>query len=271
RVFDAAEARTLTSARAPAETVAAQTTRAEGIEARADARGISTIYGETSSSALPTFTLEADCDDSNICTITEPTTGLSETIDLADFSVIVDHDRAVLTKHGVTLLEGRGGDGGPDYRIYGTWMDHAGFAVETGASGQVNGVTITLRGAQAFGDAAESNPAADATWRGLMVGTPTRGARRDNLLQGDVELTFTAADNMVDATFSDIKDLDRNAPHTVTEVRFMNVPVTDGGYTDGTRGSGTWIEGAFGGPNHEETAGVFEQQDIVGAYGAKKE
>ncbi|MBC6441913.1 MAG: hypothetical protein GDA53_02120 [Rhodobacteraceae bacterium] len=128
----------------------------------------------------------------------------------------------------------------------------------------------TLRRAQAFGDLTESRPTADATYTGLMVGTPARGAQRDNLLQGDATLTFTAADNQLDATFSDIKDLDHNTAHSVTEVRFRDVPVSSGGtYAQGA--GANRIEGAFYGTGHAETAGVFEQQGIVGAYGAKKQ
>ena len=266
----------LTDAEEPAETVAAQFAREAEIESRTDARSISTIYGESTSSALPTFTLQATCSDVNIniCTITEPTTGISETIDLADFDAGVDTSRAVLTKHDITLLEGRGGTGGSNYRIYGAWMDHSAFAVETKAQSTVevgrDTVTVTLRGAQAYGDLTGSRPAADATWRGLMVGTPARGAHRDNLLQGDATLTFTADDNQIDATFSDIVDLDRNAPHSVEEVRFRNVPVAaDGTYAQGSGSNG--IEGAFYGTDHAETAGIFEQRGIVGAYGAKRE
>ena len=56
----------------------------------------------------------------------------------------------------------------------------------------------------------------------------------------------------------------------MTTVRFNNVPVAaDGTYNAG--GTGNLIEGGFGGPNHEETAGVFEQQGIVGAFGAKRQ
>ncbi|MBC6436621.1 MAG: hypothetical protein GDA52_00465, partial [Rhodobacteraceae bacterium] len=219
----------------------------------------------------PRRTLEVTCPTVNLCTYSDPETGV---IDLFYTDADEGTFRAVLTKHDITLLEGRDRDGGPNYRDYGAWMDHSVFAVGTKVQSTVEvgdeTVTFTLRGAEAYGDLTGSRPAADATWRGLMVGTPARGAHRDNLLQGDATLTFTADDNQIDATFSDIVDLDRNAPHSVEEVRFRNVPVADDGtYAQGSGSNG--IEGGFYGTDHAETAGIFEQRGIVGAYGAKRE
>ncbi|MYI67398.1 MAG: hypothetical protein F4103_01070 [Boseongicola sp. SB0673_bin_14] len=101
-----------------------------------------------------------------------------------------------------------------------------------------------------------------------MVGTPTRGTRRDNVLQGDATLAYDAGSRTLDADFTGIVDLDRNAAHTVRAVSFENVPVdADGTFWAG--GVGNFIGGGFGGPGHEETTGVFEQRGIVGAFGAK--
>ena len=272
--FDAMQAISPTGAGAPQETVADQLARAPAIAARMDGIAISTIYGETTDSRFPRITAIAACDvESSVCTVREPSLGIEERIGLADIAyqeTSYDASRAVLTKNGITLLEERGGTGGPDYRTYGAWMDHAGFFVETRVQSQVEGVGITLRGASARGDLTGSRPTVDAKWRGLMVGTPQRGDQRDNILQGDAELTFDATANELDATFTNIVDLDREAAHSVPEVRFEDVPVTPGG-TWGAGGVGNRIEGGFGGPGHAEAAGVFEQQGIAGAYGAKRE
>ena len=42
----------------------------------------------------------------------------------------------------------------------------------------------------------------------------------------------------------------------------------DGTFSRGQ--SGARIQGGFYGPDHAEAAGVFEQSDIVGAFGAKR-
>ena len=210
--------------------------------------------------------------DANSCTVREPRLGLYDRIDIADIAdqeSSYDTARAVLTKNGITLLEVRGGTGGPNFRTYGAWLEHGAFSVGTKAQTEVEGVTITVRGAAALGDLTNTRPSTNATWRGLMVGTPSRGAQRDNLLQGDAQLTFDASESEIDATFSNIVDLDRNAAHSVREVRFKDVPVSPNGtWTVGS--SGNTLSGGFVGPDHSEAGGIFEQQGIVGAYGAKR-
>ena len=100
-----------------------------------------------------------------------------------------------------------------------------------------------------------------------MVGTtPANG----NLLQGDASLEYSLDAGTLDAAFTEIKDLTRNAAHTTGNVRFDDVSVsTNGTYQAGS--TGNRIQGGFYGPDHAESAGVFEQSGIVGAYGAKKQ
>ena len=148
-------------------------------------------------------------------------------------------------------------------------MDHGSFQLETKAQASQDEITITLRGATAVGDLTGSRPSATATWRGVMVGTPTRGNHRDNILQGDAEIVYDGGEQTINAEFTNIVDLDRNASHDVQTVSFINVPVDQAGIYEANGGVNNSIEGAFGGPAHEETGGVFVQQGIVGAFGAK--
>ncbi len=269
-----AATRSLTGASAPQERVADQLARAPAIAARVNAIALSTVYGETTNPQFPEVTLIAACDaESFSCTIGDTQGRINRVIDIADLAaqeIRFDASRAVLTKNGITLVERSGGTGGPNYRNYGAWTDHAGFFVETKVQDEEEGVGVTLRAASAAGDLTGTRPATNATWRGLMVGTPQRGNRRDNLLQGDALLTFDATSSDLDARFSNIVDLDRTAPHSVREVRFEDVPVRpDGTWSVG--GTGNRIDGGFAGPGHVEAGGVFEQQGIVGAYGAKRQ
>lgn len=276
KIFEAPTAISLTGSSAPEETISQQSARAAAIFSRTDSFTAATIYGETDLPDLQTFNLASDCS-GTICIFTHPETGLSYSITLADLREIearTDTGRAVLTKNGITLLEGRGGTAGRNYRVYGAWMDHGVFSVETKAQTTVEladgtDVNFTVRGASAGGDLSGSRPSVSATWRGVMVGTPSRGDHRDNILQGDARLTYDSQNQDLDAVFNNIKDLDRKADYTVTVVRFNDVPVAaDGSYSAGRVGN--LIQGGFGGPSHEETAGVFEQQGIVGAFGAKR-
>lgn len=271
----------LTGSVEPVETAADQRMRSIDIAARSDGLAISTVHGETDSAipALQSVVLLSDPSDCSgappRCTATEPITGIPLTLSLGSFvrnlESDLDSQEAVLTKHGITLTDGRGGRYGPTYRQYGAWMEHAGFYVLTGARQQavVAGATIsiTLRGAAAGGELAGSRPATSATWQGLMTGSP---ATEDGILQGDATLTYDMASQMLDASFTDIVDLDRNAAHTVSEASFADVPVAaDGTFSDGTVGN--LLRGGFKGPNHEEAVGVFEQNGIVGAFGAKRQ
>ncbi len=271
----------LTGSVEPVETAADQRMRSVDIAARSDALAISTVYGETDSAvpALQNVVLPSDPSDCSgappRCTATEPNTGFPLTLSLGSFvrnlEADLDSQEAILTKHGITLTEGRGGRYGPTYRQYGAWMDHAGFYVLADARqlGAVAGATIsiTLRGAAAGGDLTRSRPATSGTWQGVMTGTPATGG---GILQGDASLTYDMASHTLDASFTDIVDLDRNAAHTVSEASFADVPVAaDGTFNDG--GVGDLVRGGFKGPGHEEATGVFEQNGIVGAFGAKRQ
>ena len=150
-------------------------------------------------------------------------------------------------------------------------MNHSGFGV-TSARQTIEDTDFILRWGHAVGDLTLARPSASATWRGLMVGTPTGSTLRENVLQGDAALTWTldGAGGALDAAFTNIKDLRRNAAHSTAAVRFDDVPVAlDGTWEIGL--TGNRIQGGFYGPGHAEAAGVFEQRGIVGAFGAKRQ
>ena len=269
--FSPDRARVLTGSTPPKETVADQAARSAEIFDRMDSLVASTLFAEIDGED---FIVATNCRGTR-CTLTEPNTGLSDTITLEDLRSTDPGDgrpRAVLTKNGVTLIERRESVGGAEGRTYGSWLDHGAFQVE--ASVEIvetpdGGVTLAARGASAGNDLTGSRPAESAKWRGLMVGTPARGDRRDSVLQGDAELNYRFGSGTLDAEFTGIADLDRNASHTVPEVRFLDIPVAaDGTYMTG--GAGNRIQGGFAGPDHAETAGFFEQQNIVGAFGARR-
>ena len=264
-ISDLARARALTGSQAPAGTPADQAARAPGIVERADSLIVSTIAGETTHRDLPTFQVRTNCAGTR-CSWRNSTTGVSGSLGLNDLEFSSGSSRAVLTKNGITLLEGRA----EGVEAYGAWMDHAVFAVQSERT-RTEGIVIDGRYGIAGGDLTGVRPDVTATWRGLMVGTPRDGALRGNVLQGDAALTYTlsGAGGALDAAFTDIKDLDRNAAHATPAMRFDDVPVAaDGTYRAGL--TGNRIQGGFYGPNHAEAAGVVEQGGIVGAFGAKR-
>ena len=269
---DLDEVRALTGSQPPAETAADQAARSPAIIARTDSLIYSTLFAESSYPDLPTFELRASCYGTR-CTWREPTTGASFSRSLDDLggsgSGGQSRGRTVLTKNGITMRESRNAES----ESYGAWMQHAFFAVASGQTTIEGGYRLAGWFGGAVGDLTGVQPAMTATWRGLMVGTPSRGALRGNTLQGDASLIYTLSGTgggALDAAFTDIKDLDRNAAHSTSTLRFDDVPVAgDGTYEAGL--TGNRIQGGFYGPDHAEAAGIFEQGGIVGAFGAKRQ
>ena len=261
--------RQLTGVSTPAETPADQDVRARAILPRSDSLLVSTAFAETDSSAVPGFQIQADCSGMR-CALSEPSVGLLETVDLQDLAqdLVSPFDAsAILTKYSITLMQGRVGNTGSLY----SWMNHAAFAVQTEGIPE-QGINYEFLYGVAAGDLAGTRPdEITGTWRGLMVGSPQRGIFRGNRLQGDAILTYTGgASSSIDAEFTDIRDIDRLTSYSTTSVRFDDIPVSAGGtYRAGA--AGNRIQGGFYGPRHAEAAGVFEQADIVGAFGAKRQ
>ena len=83
---------------------------------------------------------------------------------------------------------------------------------------------------------------------------------------GDATLTFDLSQSDIDVTFTNIRDIDSGRPHG--PIIWQNIPVRSGSFATGFIGNS--IDGRFYGPNHEEVGGIFERNQIAGAFGAKR-
>ena len=265
--------RRLTGLSAPPGTRDAQYRPAE-ILARSDSLILSTIHGETGNADLPTFRHATQCSGTQ-CTVTEPLTGTVDTIDLPDTPLWLGDTTAIGSKHGIVLTSESSTDTGAYVASLGAWLEDSSFAIHnerrTGEEG-----TVDVRYGVAFGDLTGSAPAGSATWLGIVVGTPVTGDARGERLVGDAALTWDLPSGgggsgpSLDVAFGGIKNIDRGTAHAVETVLFENVAVgADGTFAAGFVGSR--IQGAFYGSGHAEAAGVFEQSDIVGAFGATRQ
>lgn len=270
--------RALTGLAPPIETAEEQRARLPGIGSRADSLIVSTIHGETDAPELPTYRLGSLCSGSR-CTITGPATGFSDSLTLSDVVYEPGPVEAVGTRHGVTLMSQEGGTQGAEFTAFGAWMEHGGFAVYTTADTvetPTGELRVRARYGIAGGDLTGTAPTGSATWLGLMVGTPATGSRRGDRLQGDAALNldldhgYRDVPLLLDVAFSSIKNIDRGAAHSTETVVFPSVPIDPGGTFEAGL-AGNRIQGGFYGPEHVEAAGVFEQSNIVGAFGARKQ
>ena len=284
------EIRALTGLSAATETAEAAQARSLDIFPRADSLILSTMHGETGSAEIPTFRLVTQCGGAQ-CTLTDPLSGSVDTVDLANAPLRHGAATAIGVKHGITLVQESSTHTGADLASLGAWMEHSAFAVlnesRTGDDG-----TVVVRYGFALGDASQvreipdrphdagtglpAQPAGSATWLGLMAGTAVAGEARGERLVGDAALIYDLHSGLdgsgasLDVAFGGIRNIDRGTAHTVEAVLFSNLAVgPDGTFARGR--TGTRIQGGFFGPDHAEAAGIFEQSDIVGAFGAKRQ
>lgn len=254
--------RTGSGSQPPLETAADQSARAAGIVSRADSLIISTTYGNTSLRELPSFRVRATCS-GTVCTFREPQTGYRDTLTIRDLEFRPATETLSLSKNGITVFGGTE----EGFAAYGAWMRHSAFQASR-LRETFEGIRVQARQAVAGGDLAGSRPGSSATWRGVMVGTQATGPNRGDFLLGDARLTYSFSGTL-DAGFANIWNADRNRDHTVASVRFDDVEVgPDGTFRVGL--TGNRIQGGFYGPGHEEIAGMFEQSDIVGSFGAMR-
>ena len=166
----------------------------------------------------------------------------------------------ILAKDGLSLQGNRAGSN----RALLVDMDHFEFYIfTTDAMGGGNS-------SGAWGVPSGSAPNERATWQGLMIGAATNDGR--DLLQGDAMISFNFDDMTVDASFTDIVNLDRMAAHSVPRVMFPGIHVSDNGIWErGDDGSERYIIGGFAGSGHEEAGGRFSTDDMTGSFGAARQ
>ncbi len=180
--------------------------------------------------------------------------------------------QAIASHHGVSLAEGRSetqlSGATVDYNLYGGWLQHGFFAVEAGkvADGLYQGLPVFH--SYAVGNAANTNPVAGSgsgSWRGVMVGADvSQTATHGHLIQGEAEITIEDFDDPhASVAFTQVFDLDTRMQRS--DMIWDDTQVTAGGFASGADQDS--IEGRFWGPDHEEVGGVFERDQVLGAFG----
>ena len=144
---------------------------------------------------------------------------------------------------------------------YGGWLDHGAFFI----------LATTLRDPEApddahvtvalsIGDTGKLPVSGSATWTGAMVGVDY--GRAYGAVTADAELRIPdLSAPRVDVAFTRMSD-------GGADMRWAAIPVNNSSFR---RGEGAdRIEGTFYGPGAKEVGGIFERNQIIGAFGAKR-
>ena len=190
----------------------------------------------------------------------------------ADGAVGTVNPKPIGERHGVRTAHVRASDrlesgDAISLRGYGAWMEHSAFLVTSGLVEGGDFDNSTIVSSMSLGDSPSTVPGIAATWNGLVAGVDVSSAdTAGNLVQGQarIVLEFLRGAPVVDVAFTELYDLETEESRE--RLSWGNVAVTADGFSDGRS-----IDGRFYGPNHEEAGGVFERDDLLGAFGATKE
>ena len=181
---------------------------------------------------------------------------------LANLPGAVFNAQPVMQKNGVTLAQTINrvttANTTTTHVTYGGWLQGSAFGTQTIRQGNA-----ILRMGLSTGNDTGRNPegAGTAVWNGVMTGSvKTNG----NIAQGDAMLTLDMNASNVDIDFTNIKNLNTNAD--INTISWDNITVSNGGFTSSVGA----LQGSFYGDQYEEAGGIFDQNGIVGAFGARR-
>ena len=181
----------------------------------------------------------------------------------------------VMAEDEVIMVQGRGAardnDTVIEYVSYGGWLTGSVFGMEAiigtpPEEDQANGVeNVYWYASYSFGNDSGSNPSSGtAQWDGVMVGTTQTG----DIVQGLAVIDIDDFNNPeVDVEFNNIRNLETRA--IVTNMGWTNMTLRNGNFSH-TSSLGGHIQGTFYGSTHDEVGGIFDRNDIIGAYGATR-
>ena len=112
-----------------------------------------------------------------------------------------------------------------------------------------------------------------ATWNGMMVGAITSGADNNDIVQGDAMIGIdNFSSENVDVVFSEIINLNTGNMVEDGTMTWTGLTLTSGAFDDKDENAPNgFIKGRFYGATHGKVGGVFERDDIVGAFGATRQ
>lgn len=145
----------------------------------------------------------------------------------------------------------------------GGWLDYSGFAVW----GTVSEAQVWMPGAVSLGEATGGTPQSmgTATWKGGMVATDTSPTQlAGTVIAGTATITVELDnDPAVDVAFTNMHNLNAGVPRD--DLAWTGLALQAGRFGDDT------IDGRFYGPEGEEVGGVFQRDQMIGGFGARRD
>ena len=200
-----------------------------------------------------------------------------ETHPTLGFIPVISADSSAYALESATITEEREIGGVKVHRFdfedgpteYGAWLDSAYFQVAT-ALVEEHTVLVGVM----YGRMHEEPLPVEgtATYAGAMVGKDAISAAN---YAGAARLEGDFADTLLDATFSDIADIDTG--ESIADIEFPDVRVfrySRAAFAQGlpsAPGTDTYFNTRFLGPDNEEIAGVFGKDTMIGAFGARRQ
>ena len=209
------------------------------------------------------YRAESSCSGSR-CTVTyldeSTTVDLREIDPSASTTTVTDRE----LRNGVQT--GRltaGDDGASRFNAFGVWGEYNAATTGAGAT-SLEGIDIRFVVPTSVGHASAANPVSgSASWAGAMTGVKVGESGLGAEVVGDAAMTVDFAGASLDLAFTDVAELSSGAE--VGDIRWRDVPMEAGSFED------DGLDGRFYGPDHEEAGGVFERDDIAGAFSLKRD
>lgn len=208
-----------------------------------------------------------------ICVNQSSAVGIGPTVATANISrQAIKRDRLVQDLPIVVSSNDHG-----EWTAYGAWMDHAAFfASRLISPPEPDGTPYVISYGEVFGTVSEEPLPAEgtATWRGAMVG---QNVTTHDRYIGAANLVATfGAPHWIDIYFSGIANVETGATHE--DISFERTTLTprseflawqpgDVTYDEAP----IYVRGRLLGLNHAEAAGVFGYNELIGAFGAKRQ
>lgn len=131
-------------------------------------------------------------------------------------------------------------------------------------------------GAYAMGNLTPSNPAASASYNGLMVAAALANTGENVHMTGNAHLNYTFASDTLSVRFGEMQIVQPSDYSPPPDLIFNDLPVVDGEFNE--QGVLASLDGGFFGTEHSEVAGVFhyvfpaaereQYEQMHGAFGA---